>query len=341
MEENGNDGFMKAASSGQQLTPKKIKGKGCLTALGIFIALLIVIAIIGSMGSDDKETKKETSEVSKTQDDLSEKEVTDTDDAEEDNKVDWIKKYKSDGKEIKYLEQKYLFKHGKDYVGKIVVTTSKVSEIDDSTIKCDTGKDDNFFFDFIMNFKDDSEIKDVKEGKKVTVIGKVNDKATVGGSVTINNCHLVAYDKETKKYNSKLKKSDSDLKKEKVKKKEKAKKKAKNSKQKYKNSCKSYNYKSILRNPNKYKGKKIKVTGKVIQAEEFSLFGISTVTLRVEDSNGNDWYIDYEYSDGESKVIEDDKVTIYGESTGSEKYTTVLGSTRTVPSIDAKYIDIK
>lgn len=57
MEENGNDGFTKAASSGQQFTPKKIKGKGCLTALGIFIALLIIIAVIGSVSSDDKKDK--------------------------------------------------------------------------------------------------------------------------------------------------------------------------------------------------------------------------------------------------------------------------------------------
>ena len=112
-------------------------------------------------------------------------------------------------------------------------------------------------------------------------------------------------------------------------------KKKKNTKKSYMESCKTYSYNIIKRNPDKFKGKKTKLSGKVIQVDEG---WFDSVTIRVEDSNGDDWYVSYSYSDGESKILENDKVTIYGECDGTEQYTTIAGDTRRVPAIDAKYV---
>ena len=59
----------------------------------------------------------------------------------------------------------------------------------------------------------------------------------------------------------------------------------------------------------------------------------------------NDIYVyigTYKYSDeNESKILEDDIVTIYGICKGDKTYTSVLGSNVTIPSIEVKYWDLK
>ena len=51
-------------------------------------------------------------------------------------------------------------------------------------------------------------------------------------------------------------------------------------------------------------------------------------------------YVNYTYSDGESKFLEDDIIIVYGTLEGSKTYTTVLGSTVTIPQFNAKYIKL-
>ncbi len=107
----------------------------------------------------------------------------------------------------------------------------------------------------------------------------------------------------------------------------------------YKDSCKAVGYKSVARNPEKYSGKKIKISGKVLQVSEGS-YGINS--LRVATSGGYDnvYLVSYDSSELSQNIIEDDKVTIWGECTGTTSYTTVLGASITIPSMDAKYFSI-
>lgn len=107
----------------------------------------------------------------------------------------------------------------------------------------------------------------------------------------------------------------------------------------YKQKCKTVGYKSVARNPEKYEGKKIKISGKVLQVSEGD-YGINT--LRVATSGGYDnvYLVSYDSSDLSQNIIEDDQVTIWGECTGTTSYTTVMGASLTIPSMDAKYFSI-
>ena len=125
---------------------------------------------------------------------------------------------------------------------------------------------------------------------------------------------------------------------------EEQKRKEKEEKKNFKDSCKSYTYKEIARNPDKYKGKNIKFTGKVIQVME-GMF--NSVTLRIDMTKDEYGYYDdtiyatYTYSEGENKILEDDIVTVYGICQGTTSYESIFGATVTLPQIDIKYLTIK
>ena len=111
----------------------------------------------------------------------------------------------------------------------------------------------------------------------------------------------------------------------------------------YKASCGSIAYKDIARNPNNYIGQKVVFNGKVIQVQESG----KRVVLRVNVSKGEYgmWddtvYIDYQKKDeNESRVLEEDIITMYGEIKGIKDYTAVLGNQISIPHIKAEYIDI-
>ncbi len=116
------------------------------------------------------------------------------------------------------------------------------------------------------------------------------------------------------------------------------------SKEEYINSCASYSFKEISRNPNNYVGKRAVFAGKVIQVSTDG----NKVQLRVNvtvDSYGyydDTILVNYTYKDAnESKILEDDIITIYGELQGDTSYTSVLGSKITLPLMIANYIDIQ
>lgn len=119
--------------------------------------------------------------------------------------------------------------------------------------------------------------------------------------------------------------------------------KAKKAKKDYIASCKTYKYKDIARNPDKYYGKRAKFKGEVVQVIE----GYLDITLRVDVTKGKyGIYTDTMYvvytpkSSTESRILEDDIITIYGELAGIESYETVMGSKVSIPRIDAEYITI-
>lgn len=119
--------------------------------------------------------------------------------------------------------------------------------------------------------------------------------------------------------------------------------KAKKAKKDYIASCKTYKYKDIARNPDKYYGKRAKFKGEVVQVIE----GYLDITLRVDVTKGKyGIYTDTMYvvytpkSSTESRILEDDIITIYGELAGIETYETVMGAKVRIPRIDAEYITI-
>lgn len=111
----------------------------------------------------------------------------------------------------------------------------------------------------------------------------------------------------------------------------------------FKASCSSYSYKSIARDPDTYNGKNAKFTGKVVQVMD----DLTDVVLRVnvtKDEYGiwtDTVYVTYSNANTSSRILENDVITMYGTLNGLETYTSTLGASITIPSFDAKYIDIQ
>ncbi len=117
----------------------------------------------------------------------------------------------------------------------------------------------------------------------------------------------------------------------------------------YKAECEKYSYKEIAREPDKYKGKKAKFKGEVIQVQQVSLFGSISYVLRVNVTKTGSYYtyytdtiyVTYVVTEDAPRILEEDIITMYGTLKGEKTYTTVLGSSMTIPEFEAKYIDIE
>lgn len=132
---------------------------------------------------------------------------------------------------------------------------------------------------------------------------------------------------------------------EKKKKEEEEKTKKELEKKQFKKSCKIYTFEQIARNPNKFKGTNVKLTGEVVQVIEDTL----SISLRVNITKKGTYstyytdtiYVTYYPEEGEDKILEDDIITIYGTSQGDCTYTSTLGAQITLPYISAKYITLE
>ncbi len=111
----------------------------------------------------------------------------------------------------------------------------------------------------------------------------------------------------------------------------------------FKDSCEWVEYEDLARNESDWLGKNVAVTGKVIQVQEDKK---GNAAYRVSITKGSyDLWDDPVYvvagpSASETRILEEDIVTVYGISSGLYTYTTVLGASMTVPSIAASYIDL-
>lgn len=97
-------------------------------------------------------------------------------------------------------------------------------------------------------------------------------------------------------------------------------------------------YKDIARNPDDYKGKKVKFTGYVKQILEGYIYN----DMRMSTSGEYDDIIYATYSSSlvDGRLLEDDHITICGTVSGLKTYTSVLGSTITLPKISIDQIEI-
>ena len=112
-------------------------------------------------------------------------------------------------------------------------------------------------------------------------------------------------------------------------------------KKEYITKCTAYTYKEIARDPDKYIGTYGKYTGEVVQVLEDG----DDIQMRVNITKGYFYtdtiFVFYTKKAGESRILEDDIVTIYGMNMGTISYETVMGATVTIPSVYASYIDIQ
>ena len=111
----------------------------------------------------------------------------------------------------------------------------------------------------------------------------------------------------------------------------------------YKKSCETISYDDVSRNPSSYEGRNMVLGGTVVQVQENEAFlseDVSVVLRIAEEGDSNKmWYVNYTRTDkNESRILEDDYITIYGTCNGIKTYTAVLGNEVTVPEVNAKYI---
>ncbi len=92
----------------------------------------------------------------------------------------------------------------------------------------------------------------------------------------------------------------------------------------------------LFRSEDEYKGKHVVISGKVDQVIEGLLGGYS---IYITDSSGNKWHCTYRYKDGESKMLENDNVTVYGDLNGTANSKTVLGKQVTMPYVEINYYE--
>jgi uncharacterized membrane protein len=119
---------------------------------------------------------------------------------------------------------------------------------------------------------------------------------------------------------------------------------ASESMEEYKSSAKHIQYIELARNPDNYKTKRVVYTGKVIQTLELGIGNNVVLLVNVTKGEYGLWddtvYVNYRRSDGESRILENDIITLWGTVKGLKTYKSVLGAKITIPEIDAKYITI-
>lgn len=111
--------------------------------------------------------------------------------------------------------------------------------------------------------------------------------------------------------------------------------------QSYKSQCESISYKSLERTPDDYEGRNVKFSGYVVQvcSETSSPLSYSAYRVATSGKYDNVVMVLVDNYGSSSRILEDDYITFYGEYDGLYSYTTVMGSTLTIPKVIAKYVD--
>ena len=112
----------------------------------------------------------------------------------------------------------------------------------------------------------------------------------------------------------------------------------------YKAGCETIDYETLARNPDKYIGKSFKIKGEVIQVLESSYSDTVEMRINITKDEYGFWsdtiYAEVVIPSGSDRILEDDIIAIYGDCAGLYSYTSIVGSTVSLPKIDVKYYSI-
>ena len=99
-----------------------------------------------------------------------------------------------------------------------------------------------------------------------------------------------------------------------------------------------YSYDQLARNPDTYIGQKVKITGKVLQAET----GDDICYARVAMNSNYDTvvFVTYDKDLLGYRLLEDDVITVYGTACSTYSYKAVSGATITIPWLHADIIEM-
>lgn len=119
---------------------------------------------------------------------------------------------------------------------------------------------------------------------------------------------------------------------------------AKQIKKEYIASCKEYSYKDVLRNPNDYVGKKVKVRLKISSVHEEGVLNDTKYYFAYSESEYG-WYGDMyavfdKRTSDDLKLLEDDIIEVYGEIAEPEETVSLIVNSSEVFAIDMKYVKL-
>lgn len=309
---------------------KKPKYAPARTTLSVFLAMYAVVWCIAMLGESDSISTKTDSKQTEVAEQL---EVPkDNDEKENEKYAKGLEKYES-GKYL-YVSTDDLKRYYANMEGAKIYCIIEVDDITDDGIIQSNITDGYMFSNFTLKEPD----KNAEVGQTVAILGKVsgyNDYGIAGNSIEISNCYIFADGDDANEY--KKEKSDKKLEKYFVVTEETAESGGEVSEEEYKSFCKELDYAAVLRNPSDYKNKYCKVSGTVSQTIE-GIF--DSITIYVEDSNGDKWECFYSYSDGENRLLQGDKVTVYGKCDGTGTATTILGEQVSLPNVNVEYFEI-
>ena len=99
-----------------------------------------------------------------------------------------------------------------------------------------------------------------------------------------------------------------------------------------------YTYDQLARNPDTYKGQKVKIKGKVLQAD------VSGDTCYARIAMNSDYntvvFVTYDKDLLGYRLLDDDIVTVYGSDLGTYSYEAVSGASITLPWLHAAIIEM-
>lgn len=228
-----------------------------------------------------------------------------------------------------------IYEYGQYMVGRNVITVIQSAQ-DSSyrTLYTKQGKENAIGYSISFDLNDRLPRDAIHEGDYVTIAGTIEKTGGIISSVTLGNCQIVGLGEIGQEINATLDSQRAVCEQYKKAVEDAAAAEIQAARENYITECVSVSYNDVERNPDNYDGVKIKVSGTVRQVIEGWL---DSVTLRVTDSDENTWMITYKHKDGESRILEGDTITAYGECTGVTNVTNLLGAQMTVPSMSMQY----
>ena len=106
----------------------------------------------------------------------------------------------------------------------------------------------------------------------------------------------------------------------------------------FKEQCKEVTSEHIARRPDYYKRRPVKITGKILQVVNLSDIEVD-YRIGTGDGYKEIFYVAYDRSEGETRELEGDVVTVWGSCRGLITYNTNLGGRNTVPGIMVYYLE--
>ncbi|PYZ94815.1 toxin regulator [Salipaludibacillus keqinensis] len=96
-------------------------------------------------------------------------------------------------------------------------------------------------------------------------------------------------------------------------------------------------YDELARNPDDYFFEKVKFQGKVVQVIEGD--GITQIRLAINDNYDTMLFAEFDSSIVDSRILEDDMITIMGLSTGLITYESTMGGQISIPGVSIEQIE--